>query len=155
MGLPVPPAQMIHDIAAGMEEPVEIAYRYGYTASEWAQLEENGPFRQAVAAARAELEKGGHAVRVKARWMTEVLLEDLFFKSKQQGVSIGQLQESIRVISRLGDLEPKPNAPTGPAAPTFTVTINIPTLPAPEKVIDVNTDQPMFPVFEQQETPNE
>lgn len=129
MSLPSPPAQMVYDIAYGLEEPVDVAFRYGYTASQWAELEENGPFRQAVAAARSELEKGGHAVRVKARWMTEVLLEDLFFKTKQQGVTINQLQETIRITSRLGDLEPKAVAPTMVGGPASSIKIVFSTEP--------------------------
>lgn len=121
--LPNPPAQMVYDIAAGMEEPLDIAIRYGYLPSEWKVLEENQPFRQAVAAARSELEKGGHAVRTKARWMTEVLLEDLFFRMKQDGVSVGQLQETIRITSRLGDLEPKSGPQLGAGGPTTSVQI--------------------------------
>lgn len=150
IGVPPPPAAMIHDLAAGMEEPVDIAFRYGYSASQWAILEEFPPFRQAVAAARSELEKGGHTVRTKARWMVDVLIEDLYLKSKGASVTIGQLQETVRVLARLGDLEPKPNAPSGPAAPAFTVTINIPQLPAPEAVKTIDGDDLVaFPKFEE------
>lgn len=144
MALPQPPAQMIYDIAAGLEEPVEIASRYGYTVTEWNRLEEHQPFRTAVAQARSELEKGGHAVRTKARWMTEILIEDLFLRMKQEGTTVGQLQESVRILSKLGDLEPKPNVAAGPSGPTSSVQIIFSGGPAPEITIggkDVSSEK--------------
>jgi hypothetical protein len=130
MGLPQPPAQMVYDIAAGLEEPVDVAYRYGYSASEWKTLEEHQPFRSAVAQARSELEKGGHAVRTKARWMTEILLEDLFFRMKQEGTTVSQLQESVRIMSRLGDLEPKAAVQGAIGGPASSIKIIFSSTPA-------------------------
>lgn len=123
LSLRTPPPQMIADLAYGMEEPVEIAYRYGYKASEFRQLEQHPPFLAAVAAARSELERAGHSVKVKAQWMTENLMDDLYIRAKSAHSSIGQIQDTIKILAKLADLEPRGNAAPVSSAPTSSVQI--------------------------------
>lgn len=130
--LPTIPAnidpRMVVEIALGMESPVDIAYRYGINASQFRALEQHKPFLAEVAAKRAELERGGQTVKVKAAWMTENLLDDLYLKAKDNNASIGQLQETIKLTAKLADLEPKGSvAAAGAAGPAFQVVINLPT----------------------------
>lgn len=122
-GLPPPPAQMIADIAFGVEEPADIAFRYGYTASQYEVLEQHQPFVNAVLAVRAELEKGGHSVKVKSRAFAEHLAEQLFLRASQSTASSDLILNSLKVFAKLGDLEPRGNLPLAGGAPTTSVQI--------------------------------
>lgn len=107
-GVPTPPPEMIAEIAYGMHEPVDIAFRFGYSKSEYEALEQNRYFVAAVMSARSELERAGHGVKVKARFMTENLMDDIYVRAKSPQASIGQVLDAVKVLSKLGDLEPKP-----------------------------------------------
>jgi hypothetical protein len=146
---PVPP-QMIADIAYGLEEPVDIAFRYGYKASEYYALEKQQQFLTAVQTARSELERTGHGVKVKAQWMTENLMDDMYMRAKAPTASIQQVQESIKILSKLADLEPRGVTPQN-SGPGFSVVINIPSMPQVEKVVNEAVDQLKFPKFTAQE----
>lgn len=122
-GLPPPPAQMIADIAAGLEDPVDIAFRYGYSATQYDLLEQHQPFVNAVLAVRAELEKGGHSVKVKSRAFAEHLAEKLFLRASQDVASSDLVLNALKVFAKLGDLEPRGNLPMGGGAPTTSVQI--------------------------------
>lgn len=102
---------MVAEIAMGMHEPADIAYRYGIVRSEFAKLEKNTAFLAEVAAKRAEYERGGQTVKMKAQLMAEHLMDDMFLRAKSPDASIGQIQESIKILAKLGDLEPKNNGP--------------------------------------------
>jgi hypothetical protein len=105
--VPAWPPQMVADIAHGMEEPVDVAWRYGYAASEYRALEQNPAFVAAVASARSELEKGGHTARVKARWMTEQLMDEVYIRAKNAASPLPQLLDAVKTLAKIGDLEPK------------------------------------------------
>lgn len=107
-GVPAPPQEMILAIAEGMHEPVDVAFRFGYSKSEYEALEQNKYFVAAVMSARAELERSGHPIKLKARFMTESLLDEMYVRAKSPNASLGQVLDAIKVTSKLGDLEPKP-----------------------------------------------
>lgn len=122
-GLPPPPPEMIAEIAYGLHEPVDIAYRFGYSRSEYEQLEQNRYFVAAVMSARSELERQGHSVKVKARWMTENLMEDVYTRAKNPAASIGQVLDAVKTLAKLGDLEPKQVAEKSTQGPATSVQI--------------------------------
>lgn len=149
---PIPP-EMVAQIALGMEEPVDIAYRYGFAASEYRELEQHKPFISDVMAKRAELERGGQTVKVKAAWMTENLLDDLFLKAKAPEASIAQVQETVRIMAKLGDLEPKQRIEANQGGPAFQVVINIPAVSAgPQGSTSAQQVSLTFPSFTQDVT---
>lgn len=122
-GVPPPPLEMLTAIAAGLEDGVDIAYRYGYTASEYAKLEEHRPFINAVLQLRAELEKEGHQIRAKARWMTDHLLDEAFVKAKMPGTTLPQVLDAIKTFAKVGDLEPRQEKQQAAAGPGTSVQI--------------------------------
>lgn len=138
-GLPPPPAKMVADIAFGLEEPVDIAFRYGYSASQYAVLEQHQPFVNAVLAVRAELEKGGHSVKVKSRAFAESLAEELFLRASARHASSDLVLNALKVFAKLGDLEPRGNLPMGGGAPTTSVQIIFSDGEKPEVVIGSST----------------
>ena len=138
---------MVTELAYGMEDPVDVAYRYGITASQFADLETHKPFLAEVAAKRAELERGGHTVKVKAAWMAENLLDDMYLRAKSADASINQVQESIKILAKLADLEPK-GVQQVASGPGFSVVINIPQVKTDDgKTIEATTQELKFPVF--------
>lgn len=140
---------MITDIAQGMEEGVDIAFRYGYTASEYRALEQHQPFVMAVMRVRAELEREGHPIRAKARWMTDKLMDEVFLKAKCSSAPLGQVLDAVKTMAKIGDLEPKNIVAPGASGPAFSVVINIPTMPQQVgKTIEAE-DVISFPKFEE------
>lgn len=110
--LPVPmpfgwPAEMVAQIAIGMEEPVDIAFRFGYPASEYRLLEANKAFSAEVAGKRAEYERDGYSVEIKTRWMVGNLLDDYFIRLKTSGATLSQIESGITTLSRLAGLGQK------------------------------------------------
>jgi hypothetical protein len=144
---PIPP-EMIAAIAMGMEEPLDIAFRYGFAASEYRALEQHRPFVAEVMSKRAEFERGGQTVKVKAAWMTENLLDDLYLRAKSTGASIQQIQETVKIMSKLGDLEPKAVQQVAQGT-GFTVQIIIPAVAGADggKTIEAQTQTLTFPTF--------
>jgi hypothetical protein len=115
---------MVTEIAQGLVDPIDIAYRYGYSRSEFEQLAKSKVFCADVAIKRAEFERGGQSIKIKAQLMTEHLLDDLFLMAKDG--TIGQVQETIKILSKLGDLEPRNTQVQTASGPAFSISINIP-----------------------------
>lgn len=107
------PAEMVMQIALGMEEPRAIAARYGFNDVEFEQLEKWPQFVSVVAARRAELEASGYTVKATAQWMTLDSLRKAYTKVHGD-VPFSQLMEFVKMCARLGDLEPKPSAVVPP-----------------------------------------
>lgn len=105
------PPQMVAEIAYGMEEPVDIAFRYGISASEYRKLAQNAHFQAEVAAKTAELMRAGHTVKVKAQFMAEDLLETLYLQAKDPKATFNMVHEAVKTMAKLADLEPKANQP--------------------------------------------
>lgn len=101
------PAEMVAQIAIGMEQPVDIAFRYGYKASEYQVLEQNKAFAAEVAAKRAEYERDGYSVEIKTRWMVGNLLDDYFIRLKDSTTTLGQLEAGVNTMARLAGLGQK------------------------------------------------
>jgi hypothetical protein len=118
------PSSMVDEIAQGVEEPADIAYRYGYLRSEYDRLAKNKMFIADVATKRAEYERGGQKLKLKAKLMAEHLLDNLFIDS--MGGTIGQKQESMKILMKLADLEPKQSQVQQSAGAGFSISINIP-----------------------------
>jgi hypothetical protein len=116
------PAQMVMEIACGMEEPLQIARRYGYSDVEFGALCQWGPFNQAVDAKRAELKASGHTFRLMAGWMAEDLAKDLYRQAKSTEASLPQKHEVFKTFAKLADYEPKQSA-GAVSGPGFSISI--------------------------------
>jgi hypothetical protein len=118
----IPPG-LVASIAAGLEDPKEVASRHGIYGEAWEKLSTWKPFLDAVAAQRAEFEQSGYTFRVKAAMKADVLADQLFVQALSHETSLGQKLETMKTFAKLGDLEPKTNvqAQVGPA---FSISIN-------------------------------
>ena len=120
----VPPA-MIQDLATGVEEPIDIARRYGYTDAEWEELEKDKWLNREVDFAIAERAKSGKTFTTKAKMMSEMLLENVYECALGDNVPAKDKAAVLTVLAKLGNLEPekKQQTETGPG---FSITITVP-----------------------------
>ena len=119
------PALMVIEMAKGMEEPSEIASRYGFDGVKWARLSTWKPFLDAVAHQRAEFDSSGFTFRIKAKALTEDVFDDAYRIAKGNDTTFMQKLEFIKLGSKLGDMEPKPTMQAAVAGQGFSVTINL------------------------------
>lgn len=103
-----PPAEMILELAKGLENPVDIAERYGYNAIQYAALENWGPFRREYERMVNKLEVEGVTYRNKAILYATDLIDRVFAAAKRPNVPLPQLIEAQKLMSKAGDLDPKP-----------------------------------------------
>ena len=112
------PHEMLLDIAAGMEEPIDIAFRYGFSASEFRKLEKSQQFLAEVASLRSKNERSGEAAVAKAGMMYDVLAEKYFLRLMDNEVTTSQLAAGVEAFASLGNRKPKPKEQTANAAGT-------------------------------------
>jgi hypothetical protein len=123
--LRVPP-EMVLQIASGLDEPADIAHRYGFTPEEFASLQSWTPFVQEVAKCRAEIEKSGFDFVLDARLKAKELSNVIFLRAMSTDATFGQVHDAFRTFTEFGDLKPKPpQNPTTPGGPSSGFSINI------------------------------
>lgn len=118
------PQELILAVAIGLEEPVEIASRYGFEGERWEKLKTWKPFTDAVAKQRAELEVSGVTFKIKAKALTEDVFEDAYKIARGNDATLMQKLEFIKLGAKLGDMEPKASTQVQ-AGPGFSITINL------------------------------
>jgi hypothetical protein len=133
------PQELILSIAMGMEDPKEVASRYGYEGLKWEMLSAWKPFTDAVAAKKAELETSGITFKIKAKALTEDVFEDAYRIARANDTTLLQKLEFVKLGAKLGDMEPKANTQVQ-AGPGFSITINL-APPKTETVIDAEVDE--------------
>ncbi len=122
----MPPQQMLLEIAGGMENPQDIAERYGYTPRAFAQLAATDAYKQQVLRYEAELRASGVTFARKAAMLAEDLLVDVYKMAKGSS-DPQQVLEAAKFMARMGRLEPvRESAAATPAGPStvFTVAFN-------------------------------
>jgi hypothetical protein len=125
------PSEMVAEIAAGLEDPTDIAFRYGIAGQAWTDLQKWTPFQNAVAAQKAEYEKNGFTFKVKARVLTEDVFENAYKIARSNDATLLQKLEFVKLGAKLADMEPKPNTAVA-TGPGFSITINL----APQKHVE-------------------
>lgn len=117
------PAEMVLQLAAGMEEPFAVAERFGFSQEQFAQLAQWEPFRLQVEQKRAELKQSGATFRMTMAWMAEDLGKDIYVIAKSNEVTLPQKLDTFKTFSKLADLEPKPNSQSVAAGSGFQINI--------------------------------
>lgn len=143
------PSEMVAEIAAGLEEPKDIAFRYGIVGTAWEDLKKWVPFQNAVAAQRAEYEKSGFTFKVKARVLTEDVFEQAYKFAKSSETSLLQKLEFVKLGAKLADMEPKQTTQTA-AGPGFSIVINL-TEPKIESKPPITIDEPNLHTTEERQ----
>lgn len=131
------PQELILAVAIGLEEPEEIASRYGFVGDRWEKLKNWKPFTDAVAKQRAELEVSGVTFKIKAKALTEDVFEDAYKIARGNDATLMQKLEFIKLGAKLGDMEPKASTQVQ-AGPGFSITINLGDMSKKAQTIDMS-----------------
>lgn len=127
------PAQLVWEVAAGLEDPAVVAERFGFTGLKWERLSQWGPFITAVQAQRSEFEKTGVTFRLKAGLMAEQMMDQMFKQAVSNDSTILQKLSVFNSLVDVAGLKPDKKAPVEASnqAPKFSITINIPQVGGP------------------------
>ena len=129
-------AEMVMEIACGMEDPLVIARRYGLTDVEFGALCQWPEFNRQVEAKKTELKASGHTFRLMAGWMAEDLAKDLYRQAKGTDATLPQKHEVFKTMAKLADYEPKQSAQVA-SGPGFSIQIVFGEKGKPAEVVDV------------------
>jgi hypothetical protein len=119
------PAELVAGCAQGLEDPDEIAARFGLYGETWQQIKESKPFQLAVAEKKAELEKNGWVFRQKAAMGAEMVLEKVIVDLMSNETGTNTRLEGLKTLAKLANLEPKEDKGAA-AGPGFQININLP-----------------------------
>jgi hypothetical protein len=131
------PAEMVVEIATGMEEPKDIASRYGFDAAQWEKLSVWKPFLDSVAQQRAVLERDGYTFRIKVRALTEDVFTDAYKIARSNDTTLLQKLEFVKLGAKLGDMEPKQSVQAEVGA-GFSITINMGEVAKKARKVDIS-----------------
>jgi hypothetical protein len=124
--LDIPP-QLVWECAAGLEDPVSVAARFGFEGDKWERLAQWPPFITAVQNQRAEFERNGMSFRLKAGMMAEEMMSMMFKQAISMDSTILQKLSVFQALTDVAGLKVPKNADVNTnAAPKFSITINIP-----------------------------
>ena len=126
--LEVPP-QLVWECAAGLEDPVVVASRFGFEGEKWERLAAWQPFINAVTQQRAQFDKEGITFRLKAGLMAEQMMDQMFKQAVSNDSTILQKLNVFQSLVDVAGLKPDKKAQAADAAaatPRFSITINIP-----------------------------
>lgn len=125
--LDIPP-QLVWECAAGLENPADVAARFGFEGDKWERLSQWPPFITAVQAQRAEFERNGMTFRLKAGLMAEEMMSQMFKQAISVDTTILQKLSVFNSLVDVAGLKPDKKAvdTTANAAPKFSITINFP-----------------------------
>jgi hypothetical protein len=123
------PAKAALEIAEGTRTPHAVLSAYGYDDITIDWLLQHKPFVSQIERYRAELQATGYTFRAKASFLAEQHL-DTTHKIIASNDTPPQVRlDAIKFLAKMGNLEPKESA-TG-ATDRFSITINMPSTPAP------------------------
>jgi len=151
--LDIPP-KLVLEVAYGVENPEDIAERYGFSSSEWLLLKEHKPFIKQVEDKKEELRAGGYSFRLKSAIMAEELLSTLFKKATEEDASFHQILETVKLTAKAAGFEtpPKEEQASGPA---FSITINLggdksihvgSSPRQPQNIVDIEPEEPTYDI---------
>ena len=129
--------KFILECATGLEELEEIAPRWGYSDEDIKFLSTFKPLVIEVDKVKSELYKSGKTFRLKAGVMADQILEKVFEDALHEDVSLPLRIDVLKVLSRLGDLEPKPTNGAVAQGSGFSININLSGVQPAPQVIEV------------------
>lgn len=94
------------EIAIGLEEPVEVFARHGYTPEQAVALLEQKDFSGLLERVTKEVRESGLSFRTKARAMAEDLLPHAYTIATDELASSAVRADIIQWLTRVADLEP-------------------------------------------------
>lgn len=95
------PDKMLTELALGTDEPANIANRYGFDDIDFEALQQQPSFNKALSARTAELESKGEIFKIKARYLADDLLGDVYLDAKETKDARVRL-DAIKFLSAAG-----------------------------------------------------
>lgn len=119
------PLDMINRIAAGLEDPYEVASSYGYTRTQLEKLSQFPPFKNAIDQKRREFDENGITYKNKMKLFAEYMADDLYAMAASPEASAKTKLDALEYFTKAADLIPKQKL-SAEDGPKFVVNINIP-----------------------------
>lgn len=140
-------ADMLMELALGLEPPGDIAARYQFTPTDFERIQSTTWFKRALAQKKQELEDNGYTFRAKMALLAEDQILDTY-RAIRASDSLTLKLELSKYLTKLADLEPK-QALTAAQGGGFMININLGNSSAETKlqkaVIDIDPDLPPIP----------
>lgn len=116
---------MIAELALGMDAPITIAQKYGFSDKQFIQLQALPWFTEAVYKERERQTSEGVTFQSKSRLMAEELWQDIFKDAKAGNLKPELRIDAAKQLTEIAGLKPKDNRPIGVGG-GFVVNITIP-----------------------------
>lgn len=138
------PAEMMFEMAKGMEDPAAIAERYGITGAKYEAMVAWEPFKKEIERLRVKLEGEGYTFRNKALLMATDVLDKVYTDAKRPDITPAQRLEAAKWLAKMADLEPKNVvAQQGGGSFSFQIVINKDETPKEVNVTRVIDQKPV------------
>jgi hypothetical protein len=134
------PPQVLMEIASGIEEPTEIAKRWGLKPDQLDAVLKTPAIKHQIEAKRSELKATGATFRMKAEVLAEELMVDIYHEAMHPDAPRGFKLEVVKWLTKIADREPKQSANIiGGGLSGFSLQINIPSIPGvtPASAMDI------------------
>lgn len=133
------PPEMVVAIAQGLEDPEDVARRFGWEGRRWEMISTNPAFLRAVEAQRKELEANGWVLVAKAKLGAELIQDELIRIGASANTTPAQKLAIYEALCKTGDVLPKQKVNQGATGPAFSISINLDpaTVRASVKKVDV------------------
>lgn len=100
-------ARLVQELAIGQEPEDEVLARYGFTPAETEKLLSDPVLKTEVAALVQELKRAGTMAKIKARFVAEDLIGQIWSKTREGTRSIAEMLDVLKIMAKIGDLEPR------------------------------------------------
>lgn len=118
------PDKMLTELAIGTDDPEVIASRYGFSAVDFELIESQPSFKKALSSRVAELESKGEIFRVKARYLADDLLADVYADAKETKDARVRL-DALKFLSAAGGVATPPNTGNQTQGRQVSISINL------------------------------
>lgn len=118
------PAQLIVEIASGVEDPEILAARHGFTPEQWLELKAHAPFQRAVKDKTSDLSANGTTFRLRSQVAAEQLLTSFAQKALHEDASFSQQLDALKLFTKAAGVD-APIENLERATSKFSITINL------------------------------
>lgn len=115
---------VIVELAMGMESPLALLARYGYSPEQAGTLLSNELIQRQIESKRAELKSQGIVFKTKALMAAEDILEDVYVEAKMQETPLPQKLDALKFFAKAAGVD-QVQSTSGAAGGGFNITINL------------------------------
>lgn len=132
------PAEMITELAMGIEDPFAIARRHGFTDQDYLQMTTYPWFTRAIDEKRDVLDTEGLTFKLRMGQLAEDMLVEAW-KAARNSDSVQNKLDVAKYLTKVAGLEPLPNQSLVAPGAGFSLVITLPPTPlAPSQIFTLN-----------------